>query len=107
MEHLPPATRSPTCGIVFRVCPLLSAAIVMTSLTFRAPAAAEFNGINDPITTVGISLEIVPDSPSKRSTSITLVFSPEPLVQLSLVQAISIGIFHATSIAVYGGLAPA
>ena len=28
-----PATRSPTRGIVFRVCPLLSAAIVMTSLT--------------------------------------------------------------------------
>jgi len=32
-----PATRSPTCGIVFRVCPLLSAAIVMTSLTFSLP----------------------------------------------------------------------
>jgi len=64
------------------------------------PAAAGFDGINDPITTIRISPEIVPDLPSKRSTSIALVFSPEPLVQLSLVQAISIGIFHAASIAV-------
>jgi len=100
VEHLPPTTRSPTHGIVFRVCPLLSAAIVIISLTFRVPATAEFNSINDPIMTVGLLLEIVPDSPFKRPTSITLVFSLEPLVQLSLVQAISIGIFHATSIIV-------
>jgi len=69
-------------------------------INFRAPATVGFNGIIDPIMTVRILLEIVPDSSSKRSTSIALVFSPEPLVQLSLVQAISIGIFHATSIAV-------
>jgi len=69
-------------------------------INFRAPAAAGFDGIIVPITTVRILLEIVPDSPSKRSTSIALVFSPEPLLQLSLVQEISIGIFHAASIAV-------
>ena len=36
-------------------------------INFRAPAAAGFDGIIDPTTTVRILLEIVPDSPSKRS----------------------------------------
>jgi len=35
-------------------------------------AAIEFDGNTNPITTVGISLEIVPHFPSKRSTSIAL-----------------------------------
>jgi len=42
---------------------------------------------HDPITTVGTWLEIVPHCPSITSTSIALALSPEPLVQLSLVQA--------------------
>ena len=39
---------------------------------FKPPAATGFNGDTNPITTVGISLEIVFRSPSKRSTSISL-----------------------------------
>jgi len=39
---------------------------------FKPPAAMGFNGDTNPITTVGISLEIVFRSPSKRSTSISL-----------------------------------
>jgi len=50
-------------------------------------AVMEFDGNTDPITTVGTWLEIVPHCPSITSTSIALALSPEPLVQLSLVQA--------------------
>jgi len=78
-------TRSLTHGMVFLVCLLLSAVIVMTLLTFRTPATAGFNEITDPSITVGISLEIMSDSYSKRSTNIALVFLLEPLVQLSLI----------------------
>ena len=42
------------------------------STDFKPPAAAGFDGNTNPITTVGISLEIVPHFPSKRSTSIAL-----------------------------------
>jgi len=40
---------------------------------FNPPAATGFDGDTNFITTVGISLEIVFRSPSKRSTSISLV----------------------------------
>jgi len=47
---------------------------------FKSPAATGFDDNANPITTVGISLEIVPHYPSKRSTTIVLVLSLEPLV---------------------------
>jgi len=50
-------------------------------------AAMEFDGNTNHITTVGTSLEIAPHCPSTTFTSIALALSPEPVVQLSLVQA--------------------
>ena len=47
---------------------------------FKLLAATGFHGNTDPIMTVGISLEMMPHSPFKKSTSIALALSPEPLV---------------------------
>ena len=81
---------SPAHRTVLRISPLI-----------KIPAAMGLDDNTNPITMVGISVGIVPHSSSKTSTSIALALSPEPLVQLSLLQSIFlIDICPATSIAI-------
>ena len=89
-------------GTVFQICLLSFTAIVMTLPTLNTLLQRDSMAIPILLSpAVGISLEMMPHSSSKRSTSIVLVLSPEPLVQLSLVQAVfSIGTCPATSTAV-------
>ena len=49
----------------------------------KSSAATGFNNNVNSIATVGILLEIVPQSPSKRSTTIVLVLSLEPCHDLA------------------------
>ena len=92
---------SPAHGTVLRVYFLSFAAIVMIWSTL----SPYHSGIRWQFQSYYhwelASLEVMPHFSSKRSTSIALAFSLEPLVQLSLVQAtFSVGICPATSIAV-------
>ena len=89
---------SMTHGTVFRL-PVATHGYSYHLTNFKPPAAAGFDG-NTNLIMAGISLEIVPHSSSKTSTSITLALSSEPLVQLLPAQAVFlIGMCPATSIA--------